>query len=51
MNQQVSASNSTETEQIPIQIISYYDELKNFSFDPSKKQMQFTMPFDWNYRD
>ena len=48
MDQQVSARNGTETEQIPIQIISYYDDLKNFSFDPSKNQMQFSMPFDWN---
>jgi hypothetical protein len=48
MDQQVSARNGTETEQIPIQIISYYDELKNFSFDSTKNQMQFSMPFDWN---
>jgi len=34
--------------QIPIQIISYYDDIKNFSFDPTNKQIQFTMPFDWN---
>ena len=34
--------------QIPIQIISYYDDLNNFSFDPTKKQIQFTMPFDWS---
>lgn len=33
---------------IPVQIISYYDELKDFSFDPSTKEMQFAMPFDWN---
>ena len=46
MDQQVSVRNGTE--QIPIQIISYYDDLKNFSFDPSKNQMQFNMPFDWN---
>jgi len=43
-NQQISINGK----QIPIQIISYYDELKDFSIDPSKKQMQFTMPFDWN---
>jgi hypothetical protein len=35
-------------QQLPIQIISYYDDLKNFSFDPTKNQMQFSMPFDWN---
>jgi hypothetical protein len=34
--------------QIPIQIISYYDDIKDFSFDPTNKQIQFTMPFDWN---
>src|SRR5215212_8345666 len=34
--------------QIPIQIISYYDRLNAFKFDESKRQMQFTMPFDWN---
>ena len=48
MDQQVSVRNGTETEQIPIQIISYYDDLKNFSFDPTKNQMHFSMPFDWN---
>ena len=35
-------------QQIPIQIISYYDKLNAFKFDESKRQMQFTMPFDWN---
>ena len=43
--QQVSMSNG---KQVPIQIISYYDDIKDFNFDPNKKQMQFTMPFDWN---
>src|SRR5919107_248323 len=33
---------------LPIQIISYYDKLNAFKFDESKRQMQFTMPFDWN---
>ena len=46
-NQQVSIGNNN-TKPIPIQIISYYDELKDFSFDPNTKEMQFTMPFDWN---
>jgi hypothetical protein len=45
INQQVSLSDG---EQIPIQIISYYDDVKDFNFDPNKKQIQFTMPFDWN---
>ena len=28
----------------------YYDddEIKDFSFDPSTKEMRVTMPFDWN---
>ncbi|MDQ3975502.1 MAG: hypothetical protein M3264_03155 [Thermoproteota archaeon] len=45
LNQQVSLSDGKE---IPIQIISYYDDIKDFNFDPSKKQIQFTMPFNWN---
>src|SRR5690349_23497008 len=28
---------------------SYYDKINNdFSFDPSKLQVSFSMPFDWN---
>jgi hypothetical protein len=45
VNQQVSLSDG---KQIPIQIISYYDDIKDFNFDPSKKQILFTMPFNWN---
>ena len=45
LNQQVSLSDG---KQIPIQIISYYDDIKGFNFDPNKKQIQFTMPFNWN---
>jgi hypothetical protein len=45
LNQQVSL---IDGKQIPIQIISYYDDIKDFKFDPSNKQIQFTMPFDWN---
>jgi hypothetical protein len=45
VNQQVSLSDG---KQIPIQIISYYDDIKDFTFDPSKKQILFTMPFNWN---
>ncbi|MPZ07346.1 MAG: hypothetical protein GEU26_13180 [Nitrososphaeraceae archaeon] len=47
-NQQVSLENGSRSKPIPIQIISYYDELNDFRFDPSTKEMQFTMPFDWN---
>src|ERR687894_1912695 len=45
LNQQVSLSDG---KQVPIEIISYYDDIKDFNFDPSKKQIQFTMPFNWN---
>jgi hypothetical protein len=47
-NQQVSLDGDGSKKPIPVQIISYYDELKDFSFDPSTKEMQFAMPFDWN---
>jgi hypothetical protein len=47
-NQQVSLGKGNNSNPIPIQMISYYDELENFSFDPATKEMQFTMPFDWN---
>jgi hypothetical protein len=48
-NQQVSLDDGNSVKKpIPVQIISYYDELSDFSFDPSTKEMQFTMPFDWN---
>ncbi|MGI0026285.1 MAG: PEFG-CTERM sorting domain-containing protein [Nitrosopumilaceae archaeon] len=31
------------------EIISYYDKINNdFSFDPSKLQISYSMPFDWN---
>ena len=45
LNQQVSLSDG---KQVPIQIISYYDDIKDFNFDPIKKQIRFTMPFNWN---
>src|SRR5918992_946533 len=45
VNQQVSLGDG---KQIPIEIISYYDDIKDFNFDPGKKQIQFTMPFNWN---
>jgi hypothetical protein len=32
----------------PIKAISYYDELKNFNYDSSDKELKFAMPFDWN---
>jgi len=31
------------------EIISYYDKINNdFNFDPSKLQISYSMPFDWN---
>src|ERR687893_2346079 len=44
-NQQISLSDG---EQVQIEIISYYDDIQDFNFDPGKKQIQFTMPFNWN---
>lgn len=32
----------------PIETISYYDKLKNFTYDSSNNDLQFAMPFDWN---
>ncbi len=32
----------------PIQTLSYYDILKNFTYDSPKNELQFAMPFDWN---
>src|SRR5438445_6424616 len=29
-------------------LISYYDKINNFNFDPSKRQVSWLMPFDWN---
>jgi hypothetical protein len=29
-------------------LISYYDKISNFTFNPIKKQFSWTMPFDWN---
>jgi len=46
-NQQVSLNGDGSKKPIPVQTISYYDELKDLSFDPSTKEMQFAMPFDW----
>jgi hypothetical protein len=45
-NRQITLSDK----QIPVKIISYYDKLKNFSFDNKTMQMQFTMPFNWNIK-
>jgi len=29
-------------------LISYYDKINDFKFDPASKQFLWTMPFDWN---
>ena len=46
LNQQININGK----QIPIKIVSYYDTLKNFTFDSknSHMRMQFDMPFNWN---
>ena len=31
-----------------IDVITYYDEISNFQYDPDSKEIRFTMPFDWN---
>ncbi len=31
-----------------IQIVTYYDEISNFNYDSSSKEISFFMPFDWN---
>ena len=46
LNRQVTLSDK----QIPVKIISYYDKLKNFTFNNKTMQMQFTMPFNWNIK-
>jgi hypothetical protein len=35
-------------EQIPIKVISYYDKINNFNFQPSNKLFTWSMPFNWN---
>jgi hypothetical protein len=29
-------------------LISYYDEIRDFNYDPQTQQISWTMPFDWN---
>ncbi len=31
-----------------VTIIGYYDQINNFHYDPDKKIMSFSMPFDWS---
>ncbi len=30
-----------------IHVITYYDEISNFNYDPSSKEISFFMPFEW----
>ena len=34
--------------EIPINIISYYDKLKDISYDNKNNKLKFDMPFNWN---
>ncbi|MDE1867371.1 MAG: hypothetical protein KGI08_06650 [Thaumarchaeota archaeon] len=34
-----------------MQIIAYYDQLHNITYDPAKKFVNFTMPFDWSVQN
>ena len=36
-------------ETYPIKAISYYDELKNFNYNSSDKELKFAMPFNWDF--
>ncbi len=36
------------SKEIPINIISYYDELKDISYDNKNNKLKFDMPFNWN---
>ena len=33
--------------QIPIKVISYYEKINNFNFQPSNKLLSWSMPFNW----
>jgi hypothetical protein len=37
-----------DSKEVPIKIISYYDELKNITYDQKNNELKFHMPFDWN---
>ena len=44
VNQQIDLNGK----QIPIKVISYYDKINNFNFQPSNKLLSWSMPFNWN---
>ena len=31
-----------------IHVITYYDEISNFQYDPSSKEVSYSMPFEWS---
>ncbi len=31
-----------------IQVITYYDQINNFEYDPKSRSIKFSMPFDWS---
>ncbi len=31
-----------------IHVVTYYDEISKFQYDPISKEIKFSMPFDWN---
>jgi len=31
-----------------IDVVSYYDEISNFQYDPNSKEISYFMPFDWS---
>ncbi len=31
-----------------IHVITYYDEISNFQYDPNSREISFSMPFDWS---
>ena len=31
-----------------IQVVTYYDEISNFQYEPELKHISFSMPFEWN---
>jgi len=43
-NQQISSAGKP----YDLSITSYYDEIKNFNYDDSKKTISFSMPFNWD---
>ena len=34
-----------------IDTITYYDEISNFNYDPSSKEISFSMPFEWTEKN